>query len=324
MKTTRPAISMLIWTYNRAHLVERSIESVLNQTYRNFELIIINNGSEDNTKEVLGKYSRNEKVRVFHLEKNIGALGGMNYALDQIGGEWFTTLGDDDEIVENAFELLMSPTEIDPEINAVTANAVSTSTDKFAGMGLEKDQYVPIDLMVGKVSGEFFGITKTELLGDLRIREDLPGEANVFWYQIDAKAKRYYIHQGLKIWNTDHDVTVSQKIDKSEATQKAVIYQKLLEETAYWELLKKYNLKQYQARCFRGFLFLSIKGATEKANIYKKMLNQTKVDFKYRMLLQISSTLPMNFINKLYLLRNNSNLFKSFASPFIKNYSRIG
>ena len=49
----RPKISLLILTYNRAYIVERAIASVLKQTYSDYEIVIVNNGSIDNTKEVL-------------------------------------------------------------------------------------------------------------------------------------------------------------------------------------------------------------------------------------------------------------------------------
>lgn len=314
---------MLIWTYNRAHLVDRSIQSVLNQTYQDFEIVLINNGSEDNTKEHIKKYEGHKKIRIFNLEKNRGDLGGMNFALDQIQGEWFTTLGDDDEIVEDAFESLLKPTEKDPEINAVTGNSIDTSTKKFAGFGLEKDQYVPIDVMIGQVSGEFFGITKTTLLGDLRIREDLPGEDNVFWNQIDAKAKRYYIHKGLKIWYTDHGATESQRINSGDSQFRASLYNKLLEETFYWDLLRKYNNRQYMARCLRGFLFLSMNRDTQGAKQYKQLLLQANLNWKYKLLSGLTNSLPSGLLNRLYLLGNNNGFVKAIQGLLFKKYSKI-
>jgi glycosyltransferase involved in cell wall biosynthesis len=60
----KPKISLLLYTYNRADIVVKAIDSILNQTYRDFELVLINNGSTDNTHEVLEKYRDHEKVRV--------------------------------------------------------------------------------------------------------------------------------------------------------------------------------------------------------------------------------------------------------------------
>jgi len=321
MTQKKPKISLLIWTYNRAHLVERAIQSVLKQTYQDFELVLVNNGSQDNTRQVLEKYQGHEKIRIFHLEKNRGDLGGMNFSLDQIGGEWFATLGDDDEILENTFELLMKlPTEIDPEINAVTCNSINTSTGKFSGFGLDRDQYLPVEVIVGKVRGEFFGITKTELLGNKRIREDLPGEENVFWHQIDAIAKRYYIHKGLKIWHTDHGGTESARIGAADIGLKTNIYRLLLEEQFYWNLLRKYNIRQYAARCLRGLVFLSIAREKEGAEAYKQLLKQVDVNLKIRLLSKITVSLPPRILHAFYLFFGNNRLFYNFL---FRKYSRI-
>ncbi len=321
MKQKQPKISLLIWTYNRAHLIDRAVQSVLNQTYQDFELVLVNNGSQDNTRQALEKYQGHEKIRIFHLDKNRGDLGGMNFSLDQIRGEWFATLGDDDEILENTFELLMQPpTEIDPKINAVTCNSIDTSTGKFSGFGLDKDQYLPIEVIVGKVSGEFFGITKTKLLGDKRIREDLPGEENVFWYQIDAIAKRYYIHKGLKIWHTDHEGTESERIGATDIGLKTKIYRLLLEEQFYWNLLRKYNIRQYAARCLRGLIFLSIAREKEGVAKYKQLLKHADINVKFRILSNVTVSLPPGLLHSLYLFFGNNKLFYNLL---FKKYSHI-
>ena len=108
MEQKHPKISLLIFTYNRAHLVEKAINSVLNQTYRDFELVLVNNGSTDNTREVLEKYANHKNARVIHVEKNLGSNGGFNFALDQIRGEWWGQMGDDDRLYEYALETMMN------------------------------------------------------------------------------------------------------------------------------------------------------------------------------------------------------------------------
>lgn len=89
MNQKTPRISVFILTYNRAHLVERSIQSVLAQTYKDYELILVDNGSTDRTVEIFEKYKNLDQVRISNIEKNIGFARGYNYCLDQIRGEWF-------------------------------------------------------------------------------------------------------------------------------------------------------------------------------------------------------------------------------------------
>ena len=70
-------ISVIIPTYNRAKELKRSVESVLAQTYDNFELIIVDDGSKDNTQEVIASIP-DERIRYIKLEQNRGAAGARN------------------------------------------------------------------------------------------------------------------------------------------------------------------------------------------------------------------------------------------------------
>jgi len=96
-----PKISIIMPTYNRAHLLSRAIESVLNQTDPNFELILINDGSPDNTEEVIKKFTDKRIVHLKH-EKNRGVYAGINTGLNAATGEFITLLGDDDELYLDA------------------------------------------------------------------------------------------------------------------------------------------------------------------------------------------------------------------------------
>ncbi len=89
-------ISVIMLTYNRETLVSRAIESILNQTYRDFEYIIVDNGSSDKSGEIADTYAaRDPRVRVIHRER--GSIGaGRNTGLDAARGEYITFIDDDD------------------------------------------------------------------------------------------------------------------------------------------------------------------------------------------------------------------------------------
>jgi glycosyltransferase involved in cell wall biosynthesis len=63
-------ISIIIPTYNRAWCIENAIKSVINQNYDNWELIIIDDGSTDNTKKIVKKYLENNKIKYFYKENS--------------------------------------------------------------------------------------------------------------------------------------------------------------------------------------------------------------------------------------------------------------
>jgi glycosyltransferase involved in cell wall biosynthesis len=93
-------------TYNRETLVFRAIESILSQTFRNFEFIIVDNGSTDRSGAIADEYaSRDSRVRTIH--KNRGNIGsGRNTGLDVATGDWITFVDDDDWCEPDYLEFL--------------------------------------------------------------------------------------------------------------------------------------------------------------------------------------------------------------------------
>ena len=90
-------VSVVIPTYNRAHVLGRSIDSVLKQTYTNFELIIVDDGSVDNTMELIKKYLNDGRVKYHRLENNAGVSNARNEGAALAQGEWIAFHDSDDE-----------------------------------------------------------------------------------------------------------------------------------------------------------------------------------------------------------------------------------
>lgn len=92
-------------THNRAGLLPRAIESVLNQTYKNIELIVVDDGSTDNTQVILKKYADSDKrFKFFTHEQPKGACAARNLAIMKSSAEFITGLDDDDCFKENRIE----------------------------------------------------------------------------------------------------------------------------------------------------------------------------------------------------------------------------
>lgn len=109
MNTEFPLVSVIIPTYNRANLVVRAIDSVLSQTYKNIEIIVVDDGSKDNTKEVLAFYK--DKIRYFYKE-NGGEASARNCGIERVKGDYIALLDSDDlwypEKVEKQIQKLLS------------------------------------------------------------------------------------------------------------------------------------------------------------------------------------------------------------------------
>jgi glycosyltransferase involved in cell wall biosynthesis len=101
-------VSIYMPTKDRLDLVRAAIQSVLAQTYRPLELIVVNDGSSDGTRAYLDQLaSSNAFVRAIHHEKPLGAPRSRNEAIKAARGEWVTGLDDDDEFEPHRIEALL-------------------------------------------------------------------------------------------------------------------------------------------------------------------------------------------------------------------------
>lgn len=94
-------ISVIVPVYNNERTIERCIKSLLKQTYTNFEIIIINDGSTDNTKEIIKKFQNNKKIYIFD-QPNRGVSCARNLGLKKSKGKYISFV-DSDDYVENNF-----------------------------------------------------------------------------------------------------------------------------------------------------------------------------------------------------------------------------
>ncbi|MGE6330877.1 glycosyltransferase [Psychrobacter pacificensis] len=109
MLDKKPLVTVYIPTYNRLELLNRAVKSVLNQTYKNLEIIIVDDCSVDGTIEYLKKISAKEKrIKYFLKEKNSGACASRNIAIKNAEGYFITGLDDDDYFEKKRVELFVS------------------------------------------------------------------------------------------------------------------------------------------------------------------------------------------------------------------------
>ncbi len=92
--------SVIIPTFNRADVLKRAVDSVLNQTYKKFELIVVDDGSTDQTKELLEKYN---DIRII-TQVNKGVSAARNTAIKKSNGNWICFLDSDDEWISTKLE----------------------------------------------------------------------------------------------------------------------------------------------------------------------------------------------------------------------------
>jgi len=109
-------ISVIIPTFNRAHTLKRCLDSVLNQTYPPTEIIVVDDGSTDNTEELLKDY---EGKIIVHKIENSGVSAARNYAIERCSGDWLALLDSDDEWLPNRLQEQVDYLKIFPNIKLV-------------------------------------------------------------------------------------------------------------------------------------------------------------------------------------------------------------
>lgn len=98
-------ISVVIPAYKRAHVIERSVRSVLGQTYQDFEILVVDDGSKDDTESIVASLSKEEpRIRYFCHDTNRGAQAARNTGAKAAQGEWIAFLDSDDYFTPNSLE----------------------------------------------------------------------------------------------------------------------------------------------------------------------------------------------------------------------------
>ncbi len=199
--------------YNRGATIHRVYESLRKQTLQAFEWIIIDDGSVDNTKELVEGWEKEAALEIrYFYQDNAGKHIARNRCLDLARGELFVTVDADDEILENALEVLYDnwqKIENKAEYSGIACLCLNGRTGRVVGEKFPVDVLDSNDLeidFVYAVAGDKWGTCRTEVLREFRFPE-FEGQRYVtesyVWYQMARKYKHRYINVPLHIYHQD-------------------------------------------------------------------------------------------------------------------------
>ncbi len=114
-KSENPAVSVIIPVFNRAWCLEKTLQSVLDQTFKNFKLIVVDDGSTDGTVALLQQFPQ---VQVHRWEDNRGVSAARNRGIEMARGEWICFLDSDDQWVANKLQVQVDWMQAHPECPA--------------------------------------------------------------------------------------------------------------------------------------------------------------------------------------------------------------
>ena len=170
-----PTVTIGIVTYNRPDLLREAVLSILNQTYRNFELLIGNDYIKTPvTFDTLG-INPNPRVKILNYSSNLGENGNMNHLLNLAQAEWFVWLADDDVFHHSFLEATLNTVSDEDDVVAVySGHAVGNlNSDFFNDIDLCRSVNFPASAFIPKyVSKEIeligcYGLMKTEKLKEI-------------------------------------------------------------------------------------------------------------------------------------------------------------
>jgi glycosyltransferase involved in cell wall biosynthesis len=140
-------ISVGMTTYNTARYLGEAIESILNQTYTDFELIVVNNGSTDNTAEILQRFvDRDARVKVITIPHNTISFGASQYA-QAATREWIAVMDSDD---------ISLPQRLEKELAFVQANPKVVMTGSHVYLVNSNDEIMGVNQWGPKTEAEFY------------------------------------------------------------------------------------------------------------------------------------------------------------------------
>jgi glycosyltransferase involved in cell wall biosynthesis len=205
-------VTVVITTHNRVSLLQRAINSVLAQSYKNIQIIIVDDGSIDNTEELVHGYmKRYENIKYIKHEKALGGNAARNSGIRAADGEFIAGLDDDDEFTPNRIEVLMN--SYSDEYSLITSRAIKvTKTNK------QKTKYVPevnLDTMLNfNAIGNQVLVKKEYIIGAGFFDENLIRCQDYdMWLRIIEKyGKAKSINKVTQIIHYEHDVASNNTI----------------------------------------------------------------------------------------------------------------
>lgn len=203
----KPLVSVLMTAYNRERYIREAIESVLSSTYANFELIIVDDGSSDNTLDIANDYGKKDnRIRVYANERNLGDYPNRNKAASYARGKYLKYVDSDDMIVPETIEIMVDGMERHPEaaIGLASRERFDVKTDYVMLHPLEtyRDHFYRTGLL--SVSPTFSIIRTDVFVKEHGFWELRNVSDNEFWLRIAGKSPILKFSEGLIVWR-EHD-----------------------------------------------------------------------------------------------------------------------
>ncbi|WP_299254831.1 glycosyltransferase family 2 protein [uncultured Cytophaga sp.] len=203
-------VSVILPVYNGGEYLSAAIQSILNQSFGNFELIIVNDGSLDHTEEVISSFSDDRIVYVKNVE-NIGIVKSLNKALSIASSKYIARMDADDISYPQRLKVQYEYLELHSEIG-VCGSFVNVKETGECIKYPETHENIVFELLIQNVIAHPVVMIRKELLDNYKLQYDdkfYPAEDYKLWIDLITKTKFYNIQFPLLEYN-QHSLSISQ------------------------------------------------------------------------------------------------------------------
>ena len=278
-------ISIIIPVYNAGKYINKTLKSVINQTFKDFEVICINDQSKDNSLEILEKFAKqDDRIKIVNNKKNLGAALTRNVGIDIAQGEYIYFLDADDYFDEKYLECMLEKIEqencnivlnmsIQSESNGTVSQFHHPSMPKINPDGEYLDKITTIHdapcFIWARIYRKAFLDKYNLRFQDIHATDDV-----VFNAIVDMYVDKTFVFYGEKYHYTVNNTSVTgvaKSVDDRDL-------QHIKAHSMIYDYLKEHNKYDDRLKLFRVCPFMKV-DTDEKFGFYKKFFEKIESDF---------------------------------------------
>lgn len=272
-------ITVIVPVYKVEKYLNRCVDSILAQTYTNFECILVDDGSPDNCGKICDEYAQKDRrVRVIH-QKNAGVSAARNAGLDIAKGEWIGFVDSDDWIEPNMYEVLYKDV-IEQNCDCAICDFIGKPKRKNPKIITETvEALISIFAKNGYGGYSFLRLINAKKIGSIRFDEKISYmEDSKFFYGVFENCKTIYWDNAQLYHYEQNEDSVTHKYGLSDEAKSAILMLDKIFETENRLKVKK-SINESRLQIIYNFAFFYIKNNDLKNTDYKSLKNKLKQNF---------------------------------------------
>lgn len=309
-----PLITVILPVYNRQETIANAIQSILDQTYPNFELIIVDDASTDNTLRVIRQF-KDERIKIIENFSNIGVSGSRRCAFESSEGNYIALMDSDDISLPNRLEKQEKVFSANPEV-VICGGWMQELNSKKVLKYKERHEDILIESLIRSPIANPTAMMRSNILHAISYNEELKyGEDYDFWSRAMWYGTVYNIQEPLVLYNVHAD-QLSMKYKKEQLKIDVDIRLDIFKAIAYSQdsfpdgTLKKIFLFEEYFKVEELILFLRWLKVLEKENSVQEIFSVEKFNNTLRKIRE-------DVLLKIFFLRSDIGIDSRWRSQLL-------